>query len=532
MKVGDRVGNWVLEKHLAEGGFGNTYLASNPATDRTAVVKIDRQPGAADRLLREQHALARLDLPGTPRVLDVGYTTDGHPYIVETYIDGVQLAEIMRQQGRLQTKDALAVARALSRTMSAAHAAGVIHRDIKPTNVMIPRGQGGALEFERAVLLDFGLLGYLTQRDDRGGRHTIAGAIMGTPQYMSPEQARGEPNSAASDVFSIGVVLSEMLTGESVYGDVSNVFELMSRVARGGSMARPVPAAPAWLQQLLRRCLAGDQAERPRDGGELLRELQRDPDYRPGISGEPYEDDRRRALEREELERLEHMRAMSGLERQRLARELEIRRGELSRGPRGLGVVLAPFELVAGVLGMLFDALRDRRYALLVMSFLTAGSCALCFALARTDAIAMRAVIGIALLIAALTGARLVTLWATTVDATTPAAVFAHAKSRVEAGNILSQSVALDVAALSEWASERGAPRARERLAMVLNDYQHALSSGRYQELSTAMKNLLDAVDDIRPWWVRSSSTVARAVLAGGVIASLAVIVASIIAAR
>ncbi|HEX3480434.1 MAG TPA: serine/threonine-protein kinase [Kofleriaceae bacterium] len=227
-----RIGRYAIEGLLGAGGMAVVYLARDPVLDRAVALKVMRvdgdEPGAS-RLVREGQALARISHPNVISVHEVGRETDGLIYIAMERIAGTTLAAWLETPRA--PHEILRVFAAAGRGLSAAHAAGLVHRDFKPENVMV--GDDG-----RVCVLDFGLARASRDADGPDADHE---GIAGTPAYMSPEQWRGERAGVASDQFSFCVALWRALTGE-------HPFELASRDA----LRRAVIADRRW-----RRALAG-----------------------------------------------------------------------------------------------------------------------------------------------------------------------------------------------------------------------------------------------------------------------------------
>ncbi|WP_434416779.1 protein kinase domain-containing protein [Nannocystis pusilla] len=279
--VRGRIGRFVLLRELGAGGMGVVHAAFDPKLDRRIAVKLLRRDLAPDynetRFLREAQAMARLSHPNVVQIHDAG-VEGGQFFIAMEFVEGRTAGEWAAERPR-NWREILDVYLQAGRGLAAAHAAGVVHRDFKPDNVLI--GSDG-----RARVADFGL----ARGDDEGGerpgprtdglvgaRLTAHGAVMGTPAYMSPEQHLGKPAGPASDQFSFCVAVYEALcgarpfAGDTLLGLTDNI--LAGRVSEPPSGAR----APAWLLARLRRGLRPDPADRYPDMDALLRALARDP---------------------------------------------------------------------------------------------------------------------------------------------------------------------------------------------------------------------------------------------------------------
>ena len=250
----------ILEK-LGQGGQATAYKAEDLRLNRTVVVKILRaelaQSDAAKRRFEREACLcSALDNPNISAVFDVG-ETNGLSYIVMQYVEGSTLKQLMSGHP-LETLSALSIAIQIADALSVAHAAGIVHRDVKPSNVIVtPAGQ--------AKVLDFGLAKMLARDPDAKDDDplTDAGTPYGSIGYGSPEQVSGERVDHRTDVFSLGVVVYEMMTGERPFKGVTIIDVLHSIV---NNPPRPLvhfnPRAPARLQAILNRALAKDSQDR------------------------------------------------------------------------------------------------------------------------------------------------------------------------------------------------------------------------------------------------------------------------------
>ncbi len=243
------IGRYRLVGRLGGGGMGQVYLARSPG-GRSVAVKVIREPLAADpgfriRFAREIAAARRVSGIFTAPVVDADPDAD-RPWLVTAYVDGPSLADAVEQSGPLPADMLVLLAAGLAEGLAAIHAAGVVHRDLKPSNVM--------LAADGPRIIDFGIA-----RASDATALTHSGTLVGSPGFMSPEQAEGRPVGPASDIFSLGAVLTFAATGAGPFGS-GQPSTLLYRVVH----TRPATAGiPAPMRALIERCLAKDPAARP-----------------------------------------------------------------------------------------------------------------------------------------------------------------------------------------------------------------------------------------------------------------------------
>ncbi|WP_405453242.1 serine/threonine protein kinase [Streptomyces erythrochromogenes] len=257
-----RVGPYRVVARLGSGGMGRVYLARTPG-GRSVAVKVvhpelARDPEFRLRLAREVAAARAVDGRFTAQVLDAG-VDDPTPWLSTVFVPGMSLAEAVAEHGPFPEESALALARGLAAALAAVHAAGLVHRDLKPSNVLL--GPDGPR------VIDFGI-----SRATEASALTRTGMTVGSPGFMSPEQAGGGPVGAASDVFSFGTVLAFTLTGESPFGTGATP-ALLYRVVHAEPRLEGLSGVAL---DLVRRCLAKDPAARPTPA-VLLAELSAGP---------------------------------------------------------------------------------------------------------------------------------------------------------------------------------------------------------------------------------------------------------------
>jgi len=259
---------YVIERRLGHGGFGVVYLASDSKTAfRKVVVKIVRAEEVEDewskhKFKQEVEALSRLDHPGIVGLFDCGETTDGRPYIVMQYIDGESLRSLMSAEGMPIARVANIV-RQIGNALTAAHEAGILHRDLKPENIMVKI----ANEEERARVIDFGIA---KVKNSIVNRTTAKGTALGTLIYMSPEQVNGQPLTPQSDIYALGVVAYEMLTGRRPTNPESALHLL--QLQQSGIRVKPSdlrPGLPPGVDEVVLKSLSFEPQHRYKTAREF-----------------------------------------------------------------------------------------------------------------------------------------------------------------------------------------------------------------------------------------------------------------------
>jgi GAF domain-containing protein len=251
-----------IEQLLGRGGMGAVYRARDMRLNRLVAVKVVRaellgDPEARRRFRQEAQIVARLQHPAIVSVFDFGTLADGGAYLVMELVRGEDLRRVLQREGRLDLKRALPILTTVCAAIEAAHREGVLHRDLKPENILLP---GGDVE---AKVLDFGVAKVIDDLQapvtEAATIVTSAGMIVGTPAYMAPEQLRAGPVDARTDVFSLGVIAFEMLTGDLPFGR-SSLAEIVLAHARAVPQMKGV-AAP--LDRAIRSALAAEPDRRP-----------------------------------------------------------------------------------------------------------------------------------------------------------------------------------------------------------------------------------------------------------------------------
>jgi hypothetical protein len=258
-------GRFEILEPLARGGMGAVYKARQLPLERICAVKVlsvsydpDADPLFQKRFFREASVAAKLTHPNTVRIFDYGQTTDGIYFIAMEYLEGRTLFRLLRDEGPLDEGRASHIAKQICRSLREAHEHGVVHRDLKPGNVLIVERPD---EKYGVKVLDFGLVKDIAEHT----QVTQAGLRMGSPKYMAPEQARGDTISARTDIYSLGVLLYEMLTGRPPFDKKQPALTAMAQVndpVPPLSSVRPGLDLLPGLEDIVLRCLEKDPARR------------------------------------------------------------------------------------------------------------------------------------------------------------------------------------------------------------------------------------------------------------------------------
>jgi eukaryotic-like serine/threonine-protein kinase len=304
--AGRQLGAYRIEKSIAAGGMGEVYRARDTRLGRDVAVKIlppawTTDPQRRTRFEREARAIAALNHPNICTVHDVGQD-EGIDYLVMELIDGESLAERMKN-GPLRFDQALAYAIEVADALDKAHRQGIIHRDLKPANVMLAGSSSGNARGTHAKLLDFGLarivppaVGALAAVSSDTKPMTAAGVVLGTLQYMAPEQIQGYPADARTDIFAFGALLYEMLTGRRAFeheGPASTAAAILTQTPPPVSSIQPL--ATPQLDHVVATCLEKHPDERWQTARDLSRELTFAGRYQRGAQADPQRP-RRRAI--------------------------------------------------------------------------------------------------------------------------------------------------------------------------------------------------------------------------------------------
>ncbi|MDB4891780.1 MAG: putative serine/threonine protein kinase [Gemmatimonadetes bacterium] len=265
-------GQFTILREIGQGGMGVVYLARDDKLDRPVALKVlpsdSSDTVARERFLREGRTAARL---AHPNIVPI-YRADemgGIAFFTMAFVDGESLADRVRDRGPLQPADAVRILREVAWALAYAHARGVVHRDVKPENVLLERATG------RALVTDFGIA-HTAEGMYGEPKLTQAGAVLGTLQYMSPEQVAGETLDGRSDLYSLGVVAFFMLSGKLPFGDFAGAAVIIAHATRQPPSLRDVASeVPAALARVVDRCLAKNPDDRYATGEALADAFER-----------------------------------------------------------------------------------------------------------------------------------------------------------------------------------------------------------------------------------------------------------------
>jgi len=267
-----RLGNYIVEQELGEGGMGQVFRARHALIRRPTAVKVMRvagedQQSAVQRFEREVQLSATLSHPNTITIFDFGHTPDNRFYYAMEYLDGLDLQKLVDRFGPVTAARGVFVMAQVSSALSEAHARGIVHRDIKPSNIFLTQ-RGGLCDFVK--VLDFGLAKQVTA--DETVRLTKTGIALGTPRYISPEAIRGAQNiDARSDLYCLGAVAYFMLTGRPPFDAVTSAELMIDHLKATPSPLSHVSELPipAELEAIVLRCLEKDPEDRYQTAADL-----------------------------------------------------------------------------------------------------------------------------------------------------------------------------------------------------------------------------------------------------------------------
>jgi eukaryotic-like serine/threonine-protein kinase len=327
------VGRYQIQARIGQGAMANVYRAYDPSIDRVLAIKVLKREFCADadcakRFLREAKAAGALSHANIVTIYDVG-EIQGFPYIVMELLDGAPLDAVLQQRGKFNISEVLAIAAQLADALRYAHGQGVIHRDIKPSNVMLCKD--GSVK-----ILDFGIA-RVVEKSARGEAEAVKtqiGQVLGTPRYMSPEQAMGRELDGRSDLFSLGAILYEMLTGQPAFNGSSTATLALQITTKKPAPITIQPECPPGLKFIVGKLLE-KRPEKRFAGGEHLAQA---------------------------------------IERERRSHEAVVREGAARRLPLQVRLTVAMSAIVALFLVVSISFVLDRQYRAMEELAITSGS--------------------------------------------------------------------------------------------------------------------------------------------------------------
>ncbi|HVY27394.1 MAG TPA: serine/threonine-protein kinase [Polyangiaceae bacterium] len=276
-------GRFTILSRIGSGSMGSVYRARQAAVGRDVALKIVRRDRAYDpetkaRFEREARAVSLLKSPHTVTAFDFGEAEDGSWFLALEMLEGETLGERLRREKRLHFTDAVRFAKDALRSLAEAHAQGIIHRDLKPDNLFLARVHDPGADREVCKILDFGIAKWVRDEEAPVDQlETLAGTVFGTPRYMSPEQAQGAPLDARSDLYSLGVLLFQMLAGRAPFVDDDAVVVMAKHIKEPPpelEEAAPGVEVPAPIEAVVRRALEKLPEKRPASAEQMLSELE------------------------------------------------------------------------------------------------------------------------------------------------------------------------------------------------------------------------------------------------------------------
>jgi HAMP domain-containing protein len=283
--VAKLAGRYEVLEHIGQGAMADVFRAYDPSINRPLAIKVlkgelRQHPQYAPRFLREAKAAGALSHPNIVTIYDVGQL-DGYPYIVMELLEGEPLDAVLEREKRLPVEQVIGIGLQLADALAYAHAQGVVHRDIKPSNIIL--GKDG----RTIKIVDFGIARVSEGGELDSTEKTQIGQVLGTPRYMSPEQALGREIDGRSDLFSVGVILYELLTGQKAFAGASAATLALQITQQDPQpIAALAPEAPKGLQFIIEKLLAKRPEKRFSDGRQFANALRRELGVQQAISVE------------------------------------------------------------------------------------------------------------------------------------------------------------------------------------------------------------------------------------------------------
>lgn len=268
------IDRYEIDTVLGKGGMGTVYKAFDPKLKKTVAIKVIDSDFCSDqtriRFQNEAKTLQKLRIQSIPAIFDFGITGEDQPFLVMEFIEGESAKDRLESAGAMDLDQACDITKQLCETLEYAHEHGVVHRDLKPENIILQFNKENSISVK---LIDFGLAMVLTDEDFQ--RLTKTGAIMGTPAYMSPEQVKSKAGDNRSDIYSLGCILFEFLTGEKLFFGSSELETIRMHISsepRRLSSVDPSKTFPQEIEEILSKCLAKD----PQNRYQSVRDLKND----------------------------------------------------------------------------------------------------------------------------------------------------------------------------------------------------------------------------------------------------------------
>ena len=289
-------GKYRIDQHVGSGAMGEVYRAKHIVLDTTIALKIMRADIAKDetfkeRFYREAKAASRLDHPNSVRVLDFGVEEDGLVYLAMEFLHGRDLLAVLRQEWPISDQRIVELLQQTLSAVSTAHSLGIVHRDLKPENIMVSATtEDDGTVVERVKVCDFGIAKLSDSRgfQTEGGKAlTSTGSLIGTPEYMSPEQARGDPLDPRSDLYSLGVVLYQLLTGKLPFTAENALGVVLKQVTDEAEAPSSIrPGVNPRLEAICKRAMQKPREARYQTAKEMRADLRNVFGYRQQSGGE------------------------------------------------------------------------------------------------------------------------------------------------------------------------------------------------------------------------------------------------------